>query len=233
MTALVDAFSTFTPDHPVTKVGSFHYLLAPPAEVGGLFETFHQEMETVPRAAGGLYPILSLGEDKAVDALSHDWWRGLVLRPDEGGSLSENWLFETLARPATSHLPIVVACGLDGFSRPEHLAAFLERLPSRPVVLTHGGQLNVSGLHLEAAEALFKGYSHTFLETSGIYRQDFLERMVDELGYERVLYGSGHPLMHETLEAERVRTLPVDEGKRAAILGGNAVRLFNLADLTG
>jgi predicted TIM-barrel fold metal-dependent hydrolase len=95
-------------------------------------------------------------------------------------------------------------------------------------VLTHGGQHNISGGHLEEAQSLFGLYPHTLLETSGMYRQDFLETMLRELGASRILYGSGYPLMDEELEQERVAILPVGEAEREAILGDNARRLFGL-----
>jgi hypothetical protein len=222
--------STFTADHPVTAEGEIRYLLAPPVGPDApRLDVFREEMRRWPRAVGGLFPVLSADESLVDEYLADDWWRGLLLRPGPAGEgLGEPGLFDRLSRPRAVEMPLVIECGLDDFSRPEHLAAFLEACPPRPVVLTHGGQLNISGLHLAAAEELFKTYAHTFLETSGIYRQDFLERMVDELGYERILYGSGHPLMHEVLELERVRFLPVGEDVQAAIQGGNAARLFEV-----
>lgn len=220
---ILDAFSTLDDRHPALRPGDRAYVVAPTAAPAALVD----QAAGMPRILGGLLPALGV-EDGAFDAaLAQRFWRGLLLAPrGSRGDLGEPAALARLAR--APHLPVVVDCGIEGFSRPPHLAALLAALPPRPVVLTHGGQLNISGQHLEAARALFVQHPHTSLETSGIYRQDFLEDLLGAIGAERILYGSGHPRMDEDLEIERVRLLPADAAQLAAMLGGNARRLYGL-----
>jgi predicted TIM-barrel fold metal-dependent hydrolase len=230
--AVLDAFSFFDRGHPVTRPGANHYLLAPPRDDACVLAEFRRTLADFPRALGGLLPLLGPDDAELADALDDGWWQGLLLAPAAGENgpdgLTAARVFEILQWPEAESLPLVVECGREGFSRPPHLAAFLDRCSPRPILLTHGAQLNISGGHLEAAEGLFSNYPHTLLETSGIYRQDFLETMVREIGASRILYGSGYPGMDEELELERVAILPLGDRERAAIEGDNARRVFGL-----
>jgi predicted TIM-barrel fold metal-dependent hydrolase len=66
------------------------------------------------------------------------------------------------------------------------------------------------------------------METSGVYRQDFILDVVRDLGPERVLFGSNSPRMDVRLEVERVRRAAVPEASRELMLDGNARRVFRL-----
>ncbi len=247
---VLDAHSYATRDHPIFSAGRSRYLLAPSPEAmedeswEGL-EAFRTTLwrQTGNRAAGGLLPVHGVPEERFERLLQDRWWRALLLTPvyRGGGALDDEQVWDRLELAGASSLPIMIECGVEGYSRPQQLERFLERLnerllesrPPRPVVFTHGGQLNISGSHLEAAAAMFNGHPHIYLETSGIYRQDFLEEMLEQLGADRILYGSGHPWMDERLELERVRILPGSDADRSAMIGGNARRLFRVLSMNG
>lgn len=252
---ILDTFSYLTPDHPLVLAAGHSsaseeaspptaaYLVAPDptrwrqgAEVA--LEHFLRELQGLPGIAGGLLPVVGLSNEAFTRALTEPLVRGLVLSVlfDPSASLTDGL---TQARVMQArHLPVVVDAGFEGFSRPEHLTAFLQWFYSegqetacpRPCVLTHGGQLCISGSHLSAAGELFGQYPHTYLETSGIYRQDFLEEMLQALGVQRLLFGSGHPMMHERLELERVCILPLEQTGLDAITGHTARRIFGLTE---
>jgi len=57
-----------------------------------------------------------------------------------------------------------------------------------------------------------------------------VERVVSELGGERLLYGSGAVLQYPESLLLPVQQAPIDDAARQAILGGNARRLFELGD---
>ncbi|HEY3062598.1 MAG TPA: amidohydrolase family protein, partial [Chloroflexota bacterium] len=89
-------------------------------------------------------------------------------------------------------------------------------------------QINISGLGQADAFAVLQRHSNVHIETSGVYRQDFLEDVATQLGPQRLLFGSNSPRMDMRLEVQRVRWLTVDEHSRELILGGNARRVFRL-----
>lgn len=243
---IVDVFSFWGPSHPLKSGSAHHYLIAPEPGIvtqpPGVTElkAWIQALSQFPGAAGLLLPFqfaiachpLALFQGVGADASGPLRTSALLLSPwyGQNSALMEADSQDVLRRSPT--LPVVIECGIEGFSRPPHLEAFLAwfytEFPARACVLTHGGQLNISGGHLSAAEALFERYPHTYFETSGIYRQDFIEDMLKLLGPERLLYGSGLPRMDERLELERVCILPVDDGSFRRITSENAIRLFGL-----
>lgn len=73
------------------------------------------------------------------------------------------------------------------------------------IIATHGGQLNISGLLLDDASRMLRANPNVIMETSGVYREDFIEEMVSELGPERVVFGSNAPYIDQGLETLRIR----------------------------
>jgi predicted TIM-barrel fold metal-dependent hydrolase len=66
------------------------------------------------------------------------------------------------------------------------------------------------------------------METSGIYREDFIEDTVADLGPERVVFGSNAPYLDKGFEAARIRLAHLDEVAKAALGAGNIRRICRL-----
>lgn len=250
---ILDAFSFLTPDHPARGASPFCYLVAPDPTLwstkGSVMPAgFLAELQGLKPVVGALLPLYGLSDDAFLQCLhpstaagqsasppapeSPHWARGLLLACQYDRAARLNSPLTRARLSLAPQLPVVVDAGFEGFSRPVDLEPFLQWFydvfPERPCILTHGGQLNISGGHLSAASQLFQQYPQTILETSGIYRQDFLEEMLQILGPSRLIFGSGFPMMEERLELERIRILPVDETSYRAITCDNARRTFGI-----
>ncbi|HET9000129.1 MAG TPA: hypothetical protein VFP86_10815, partial [bacterium] len=70
---------------------------------------------------------------------------------------------------------------------------------------------------------------NVYLQTSGIYREDWMEDMSQALGAARLVFGSGAPYYDLGFELERIRRLHIPAADREAIAGPNLARLLNLA----
>jgi uncharacterized protein len=155
--------------------------------------------------------------------------RGLFLHPwEETFRVSDPRLDPLLTRCADLNLSVVIATGYPWLSEAAQVGELARRFPSLPIVMTHGGQINISGLGQADAFAVLRSHPNVSIETSGVYRQDFLEDVATQLGPERLLFGSNSPRMDVRLEVQRVRWLTVDERSRELILAGNASRVFRL-----
>jgi predicted TIM-barrel fold metal-dependent hydrolase len=53
--------------------------------------------------------------------------------------------------------------------------------------------------------------------------------MVRLFGAQRILFGSDSPWNDQCGEVEKIRALPLSEGEKTAILGGNAAELLGLS----
>ncbi len=126
-------------------------------------------------------------------------------------------------------LPVVIAAGYPWLSEALEISNLAERWPDVSIVMTNGGQINISGLgQLNATLALSKN-PNLFIETAGTYRQDFIEETVQAFGGERVLFGSGAPYFDQRFEILRVLLAKVSEKDKEWMKSGTARRLLGLA----
>jgi predicted TIM-barrel fold metal-dependent hydrolase len=149
--------------------------------------------------------------------------RGLFLHPWEDAF--------RITDPAVDRLvdgqPVIVATGYPWVSEGLQVGELAARHPETTFVATNGAQINISGLGQVDAELALEACPNLLIQTSGVYREDFLEGVVARFGAERLLYASAFPHFDPRLELLRVRWAPgFDERARAAVLAGNAARLL-------
>lgn len=149
---------------------------------------------------------------------------GVYLSPGEE-SFPVRVATEVARAAAGAGVPIVVETGAYARSEPLQVLDLARSVPSVPVVMTSGGQINISGLSMTDAWAALRRADNLHVLTNGEYRQDYLESLVAELGPDRLLFGSGQPTYDQAFELERVRSADLGAA-REAVLGGNAARLF-------
>jgi predicted TIM-barrel fold metal-dependent hydrolase len=123
--------------------------------------------------------------------------------------------------------PVIVATGFPWVSEALQVAELARRHPQTPFVATNGAQLNISGLGQQDAAVALEECPNLLVQTSGVYREDFLEGVVARFGPGRLLYASAWPRFDPRLELLRVRWAPsLDDEAQAAVLGANAAALF-------
>jgi len=151
--------------------------------------------------------------------------RGLFLHPWEETFRIHDPRVDPLLEGLT--VPVIVAAGYPWLSEGLQVGELARRHPGVTVVATNGCQLNISGLGQVDAELALAGNANLAVQTTGVYREDFLEGVAARFGAERLLYASGFPFFDPRLEVLRVRWAPnLDEGARRLVLGGNAERLL-------
>jgi len=102
-------------------------------------------------------------------------------------------------------------------------AAHLTAQAGLPLLL-----VNTSYNNMAETMAVMRRHPHVYAETSWLATVGAVEIMAEEVGVERLLYGSGAPwrpmqkAINEVLEAE------LSHEDKGAILGGNAARLFDI-----
>jgi len=139
-----------------------------------------------------------------------------------------------LARPvveaaAGMGVPVVIATGHFSLSEPLQIAELARDVPDIPVVMTNGGQINISGLSMVDAWLALTSTPNLHVLTNGEYRQDFIERLATELDHRRVLYASFAPVFDPRFELARIRSARLGDAARAAMEHDNAERLFGQA----
>ena len=66
-------------------------------------------------------------------------------------------------------------------------------------------------------------------QTSGTYREDFLEETATEVGEERVLFASRSPVYDEEFEMARVQSARLSDSQKEKLWGSNELATFAFA----
>lgn len=131
---------------------------------------------------------------------------------------------EAFEAVTTLHIPAIIETGVPWRSEALQVAQVAERHPCLNIVMTNGGQINISGLgQYNALLALQR--ANVFVQTTGVYRQDFLEHVMMQVGDQKMLFASGLPRFDVELEIKRIQWAKVPDNTKTAVLGGNASRL--------
>jgi predicted TIM-barrel fold metal-dependent hydrolase len=155
--------------------------------------------------------------------------RALYLNPWEESFRADMEQLDSLMQIAEAQAsPVLVASGYPWLSGALQVRKLAQRWPNVPVVMTNGGQINISGLGQADATLALRQTPNLYIDTAGVYRQDFIEETVEAFGAERVLFGSGAPYFDQRYEIKRVLLAKVSDAARQAMQGDNALRMLGL-----
>ncbi len=129
--------------------------------------------------------------------------------------------FRALAgRLEAEKLPIMVDVGGSGAAT--RLVDALARHPA-PLILT-----GIDASAVAEAIAVMRTHSGIYIDTSHLVAVGAIKQVVDCVGAERVLYGSGAPSRPMASALGVLRNADISDDQRAQILGGNARRLLGI-----
>ena len=153
---------------------------------------------------------------------------GLLLHPWEEQFQVASPLLSSLLEYAAEHaLPVFIETGYPLFAHPLDVAEVAKRYPETTFIGSHGLQLDSSAFALVDAELAMFECENLVMETSGMYAPAVMEKVVQELGAQRLIFGSHSPWHNMQFEVERVKRLNLDTEQTAAVLGGNMLRVFD------
>jgi predicted TIM-barrel fold metal-dependent hydrolase len=154
---------------------------------------------------------------------------GLFLHPfEEQFAANDEISFSSLQILEERGLPLMIAGGYPTFSHPSQIADLARQFPALTIIATHGGQINISGMLLADALRTMRANPNVIMETSGIYREDFIEDTIAELGPDRVIWGSNAPYMDQGFETTRVRMAHLSDDVKRQIGRENVQRICHL-----
>jgi len=155
--------------------------------------------------------------------------RALYLNPwEETFRVDIDRVDKLLALADEYKIPVLVSTGYPWLSEALQVCKLASRWPTVQIVMTNGGQFNISGLGQADVTLALKKSSNLYFDTAGIYRQDFIEDTVAEFGGERVLFGSGSPYFDQYYELKRVQVAKISQEDCRAISDDNANHLLNI-----
>lgn len=211
-------------------------VVAPCSRCDGSVDAANRTVAELQRAAEGRVRALArlVPSDAAIAAgvaamLDARAITGVILDPvTDAYCIADGTASNAVATSTPEATPIVVVSGWPFVSEALQVAEFSTHVAPRPVIMTNGGQLNISGLGQTDAHQALQARPNLLIQTTGVYRDDFLQQCVSQYGTERVIYASGSPLFDPLLELARVTQSEFSRDTQVALLGVNAQRVFNL-----
>jgi predicted TIM-barrel fold metal-dependent hydrolase len=115
-----------------------------------------------------------------------------------------------------------------GYAHPREILAAIEHDPIQNWVLAHwGGGLPFYELMPEVRLAC-TNVTYDCAATSYLYDPAIFRNVIDLVGMEKVLFGSDWPVLGQGKLIERIRSAGLTDDEFAAVLGGNAARVYGL-----
>jgi predicted TIM-barrel fold metal-dependent hydrolase len=214
-------------------------VVAPMHPPHGDMATVNMELARIVRNSGGRFLAAvrvdpwdaAAAVEQVTDAVTEGGARALFLHPDEEHFRINDVRVRPIAERANElRVPVVVATGFHCVSEAVQVGRFAQWCPDVPVIMTNGGQLNISGLGQFDAELALR-LPNVHILTSGVYRDDFLERTVKTFGADRVLFASAAPQFDVAYEKRRVHQVHLTDAQRDLLLFGNAERIFGIGEV--
>jgi predicted TIM-barrel fold metal-dependent hydrolase len=183
-----------------------------------------------PKRFRGLAVVTPYAGQRAAEELEaclrDDGFIGLKLHPWIQGDYGGADFLAPLLEICRSHsVPVVFHTGTPPYAQAYHIWVQARKFPRVTFVLAH------LGLNYQWRDALEVGKmcSNTLFDTSGISYTFAIKRAVEELGPERVLFGSDNPFLFPETELQKVVTLGLDATALKLVLSENALRTFGLS----
>lgn len=168
---------------------------------------------------GRIDPRVENARSHAEAALSEYGMAGLKLHPwEETFSITDPAASEVLEVAANHGSPVWIHTGYPGVSHALSVRELAQSFPGIPLVLTHGAQLDISGLSLPDAMKLAEGTENTYFELSGVYRRDLVVDLVDSIGSGRIVFGTNAPYFHPRVEKSRVTHADINDEHISQVL---------------
>jgi predicted TIM-barrel fold metal-dependent hydrolase len=156
-----------------------------------------------------------------------EWgFRGLKLMPPKHGyRIVDTIVYPLLEKATELNVPVSVHAGQE-YSHPADVGFMALEFPDIPFIMDHMGYR----YYVRQAILAAKHVPNLYLATTAVPEPGFIGSAVSQLGPERVVFGSNGPMMPPDLQLEVIRRVGLNPDEQAMVLGGNAARLYGIAE---
>lgn len=143
--------------------------------------------------------------------------------PLQGFMILESLVHPLIEVAARHRAPVYVHTGTPAFALPLQLTELALTYPEVAFIMGKNGK---SDFWMDAVPALERA-TNIYGDTAHDFPERGMARLCREIGAERLVFSSNHPVSRMALEADKVRDLGVSDAEKAAVLGGNMQRLLD------
>jgi predicted TIM-barrel fold metal-dependent hydrolase len=153
--------------------------------------------------------------------------RGLKLMPlRHGYEVDGEVPLRVMERAARLGIPVSIHSGAQ-FCLPWQIADLARKFPSVPVIMDHMG----FRYYVDGAINVAKTTPNIYLETALVSMPGYVRMAVDQVGADRVIYGSDYPTGHPASMLAVIKAANLKPEQEALVLGLNLARIMNI-DIT-
>ena len=151
-----------------------------------------------------------------------DWkFKGIKLHPLIHAFLPNDEIVHPIMEEARrARVPVLIHSGHAPFSLPWSIGELAENFRDVTIVMLHMGHGH--GVYIQAALSVAKRFDNVYLETSGMPMHTKIKEAVEEIGEERVMYGSDIPFHDPGVEIARVCASGLSERQLERVFYSNA-----------
>ena len=173
-------------------------------------------------------PLKAETYDQADRLLDHPRCKGIKIHPHAHAYEIVEHGAAIFAFAAERNAAMLTHSGDPG-SYPEDFLPFIDRYPNVNLILAHLGNSDAGSVarQVDAIKAARNG--NVWVDTSSARSMfsGLIEWAVEEIGYERILFGTDTPLYWSAVQKARIETAEICEEAKAAILYRNAAVLLD------
>jgi len=160
-----------------------------------------------------------------VHAVENMGYKGVKLHPASYNLYPGGQATVDLFRKAAEYdIPVLVHCADEIMCLPLQFAETLEQSPDTKVILAHMGGF----FHKEDAIKVCKRFPNIYMDTCEFPFVDGIKRAVEELGPERILFGTDNPIDNPLFEIEKIKEANLGREAEEKIFFKNAAKLLKL-----
>ncbi|MDY5647145.1 MAG: amidohydrolase family protein [Lachnospiraceae bacterium] len=152
-------------------------------------------------------------------------FRGIKLNPLRHAFVADDTVVDPVMEEAEKRrIPVFIHSGHPPYSLPWSIAFLAERFPQVKVVMIHMGHGH--GVYIDAALKMAKRYPNIYLEMSGMPMGVKIRQAYEEVGKNRIMFGTDFPFHHPSVEIQKVLTCGLKEEAQKQIFYDNVLGLF-------
>jgi len=152
--------------------------------------------------------------------------RGVKLGPRYDGYFANDPAFDPFyKRVSELGVPIIYHSGPSGVNSAVSICNVADKFPDLTIIVGH---LSVWWEELTVTSWLMAKYKNVYGETSGSLSAISIQRAVEALGADHVLYGTDAPYIEVEIEKKRVELADITAEQRKLVFGENTARILKV-----
>lgn len=152
-------------------------------------------------------------------------FRGIKLNPLRHAYVADDTILDPIMEAARErNIPVFIHSGHPPYSLPWSIALLAERFPEVRTVMIHMGHGH--GVYIDAALKMAKRYPNIYLEMSGMPMGVKIRQAYEEVGRDRIMFGTDYPFHHPSVEIQKVITCGLDDAAQEEVFYKNVQKLF-------